>query len=59
VVRGRRTKLITTEAIAYPWEGYIRAYGIDTLDDYGDNQPWCHYIPIGSSWDYCGYQAYK
>lgn len=35
------------------------AYGIDELGSYGDNQPWCHYRPIGSSWDYCGYQDYK
>ena len=43
----------------YLWQGYINAYGIDRLDTYGDNQPWCHYRPIGSSWDYCGYQDYK
>ena len=38
---------------------YINAYGIDRLDTYGDNQPWCHYQPIGSGWDYCGFQDYK
>jgi RHS repeat-associated protein len=48
-----------TEAIAYLWEGYIRAYGIDTLGDYGDNQPWCYYRPVGGGWDFCGHQDYR
>jgi len=33
------------EALGYLWEGYFRAYGVDRLGSYGDNQPWCHFKP--------------
>ncbi len=48
-----------TEAIGYLWEGYIRAYGIDALGSYGDNQPWCYFTPVGGGWDFCDAQDYQ
>jgi hypothetical protein len=47
------------EALGYLWEGYIRAYGTDALGSFGDDQPWCHFQPIGSGWDYCSNQEYR
>lgn len=42
------------EAIGYLWEGHIKMWGNDRLGSkYGDNQPWCYYGPLDSSWNYC------
>lgn len=42
------------ESIGYLWEGHIRMFGNDRLGStYGDNQPWCYYRPLDSSWNYC------
>ena len=42
------------EALGYLWEGYIAAYGNAKLGPkYGDDQPWCSFLPRASSWEYC------
>jgi hypothetical protein len=42
------------EALACLWGGYIDAFGNARLTEtYGDNQPWCVFRPIPSTWEYC------
>jgi hypothetical protein len=43
-----------SETIGYLWEGYLREYGNKVLTSaYGDDQPWCCYLPLDHSWNYC------